>query len=394
VQRCGRGAVRAAQEDSLQRVGAATRCAGTWRNRTPEGPAPSPGTSGAPMPAHRFARWYSFSWSAINRRKTRVDLGFGLAERPKSVRGAMAFFKHEQAIVETSFVGDGTTIWAFAHILPGARIGRDCNICDHTFIENDVVVGDRVTIKCSVQLWDGIAVEDDVFLGPNATFTNDPFPRSKRRPQEFRRTTIKRGASIGANATILPGLTVGEGAMIDAGAVLTHDAPPRDILVGNPARIKGYADVSAERPFHLAPVKCHILGSPPAAGMPGPSSGGVVRHAGGRRLLCGCCLFEPRLRCLLAGHGGIGDRHGAGRETGISVEGCLCGRCGARLTARRPPAWLLQNYRRALGSPANWLILHTQTNSTIFPSPATKLLLPGVWRTVVPTGRLERHSMT
>jgi acetyltransferase-like isoleucine patch superfamily enzyme/dTDP-4-dehydrorhamnose 3,5-epimerase-like enzyme len=172
----------------------------------------------------------------------------------------MAFFQHPQAIVETQLVGEGTTIWAFAHILPGARIGRDCNICDHTFIENDVVVGDRVTIKCGVQLWDGIVVEDDVFLGPNATFTNDPFPRSKRHPHRFQRTVIKKGASIGANATILPGLTVGEQAMIGAGAVLTHNAPPYAILAGNPARIKGYADVRAERPFQpetAPPVGSH-----------------------------------------------------------------------------------------------------------------------------------------
>jgi len=183
----------------------------------------------------------------------------------------MAFFQHANAIVETPAVGEGTTIWAFAHILPGARIGRDCNICDHTFIENDVVIGDRVTIKCGVQLWNGIVVEDDVFIGPNATFTNDPFPRSKRRPQEFQRTTIKTGASIGANATILPGLTVGEGAMIGAGAVLTHDAPPHAILVGNPARIKGYTDVSAENPFQPEQA-------PPPAGSYPAEVEGVVLH--------------------------------------------------------------------------------------------------------------------
>jgi len=152
----------------------------------------------------------------------------------------MPYFKHDAAIVESSDVGDGTRVWAFAHILPGARIGRDCNICDHTFIENDVVVGDRVTIKCGVQLWDGITLEDDVFVGPNATFTNDAFPRSRQRPEAFSRTLVRRGASIGANATILPGLTIGEGAMIGAGAVLTKNAPPNAILVGNPARIAGY----------------------------------------------------------------------------------------------------------------------------------------------------------
>src|SRR5271157_3543330 len=115
-----------------------------------------------------------------------------------------AFF-HELSVVESERVGAGTRVWAFVHILPGAVIGCDCNICDQTFIENDVVVGDRVTIKCGVQLWDGITIEDDVFIGPNATFTNDPFPRSKLPPKEFSRTVVKRGASIGANATVLPG---------------------------------------------------------------------------------------------------------------------------------------------------------------------------------------------
>src|ERR1017187_276599 len=122
----------------------------------------------------------------------------------------MSTIVHELADVASDAIGDGTRIWQYVVVLPGARIGADCNICAHVFIENDVVVGDRVTIKCGVQLWDGIVVEDDVFLGPNATFTNDSFPRSKRHPHQFQRTVIKKGASIGANATILPGLTVGE----------------------------------------------------------------------------------------------------------------------------------------------------------------------------------------
>ena len=171
----------------------------------------------------------------------------------------MPYFKHDAAIVESSDVGDGTRVWAFAHILPGARIGRDCNICDHTFIENDVVVGDRVTIKCGVQLWDGVTLEDDVFVGPNATFTNDPLPRSRQRPEAFSRTLVRRGASIGANATILPGLTIGEGAMIGAGAVLTKNAPPNAILVGNPARIAGY--VGTLKPAAHAPRTPDDLGS-------------------------------------------------------------------------------------------------------------------------------------
>jgi acetyltransferase-like isoleucine patch superfamily enzyme/dTDP-4-dehydrorhamnose 3,5-epimerase-like enzyme len=150
------------------------------------------------------------------------------------------YFAHPQALVESNSVGDGTRVWAFAHILPRAVIGRDCNICDHTFIENDVVIGDRVTVKCGVQIWDGITLEDDVFVGPNATFTNDRFPRSRMIPERFLRTTVKRGATIGANATILPGLTIGERAMIGAGAVVTRDVPPNAVLVGNPARIVAY----------------------------------------------------------------------------------------------------------------------------------------------------------
>jgi UDP-2-acetamido-3-amino-2,3-dideoxy-glucuronate N-acetyltransferase len=151
-------------------------------------------------------------------------------------------FIHPQALCETREVGPGTRIWAFAHVLPGARIGADCNICDGVFIENDVVVGDRVTVKCGVQLWDGIVVEDDVFIGPNATFTNDPFPRSKVYPKTFGKILIRRGASIGANATILPGVELGAQAMVGAGAVVTQSVPANTIVAGNPAQITGYVD--------------------------------------------------------------------------------------------------------------------------------------------------------
>lgn len=155
------------------------------------------------------------------------------------------YFRHAQALVESCTIGKGTRVWAYAHILPGAKIGEDVNVCDHVFIENDVVVGNRVTIKCGVQLWDGITVEDDVFIGPNATFTNDRFPRSKVRPAAYLKTLVRRGASIGANATILPGLTIGERAMVSAGAVVNHDVPAHAIVAGNPSRIVGYVD--AER---------------------------------------------------------------------------------------------------------------------------------------------------
>ena len=154
----------------------------------------------------------------------------------------MSYFRHERAIVETDAIGEGTRVWANAHILPGAKIGADCNICDNVFIENDVVLGDRVTVKSGVQLWDGVRVEDDVFIGPNATFTNDRFPRSKQYPARFETTLVQKGASIGANATILCGTVIGRNAMVGAGAVVTKRVPPNAIVVGNPARISGYVE--------------------------------------------------------------------------------------------------------------------------------------------------------
>ena len=156
------------------------------------------------------------------------------------------FFAHPNSIVESNQIGKATRVWAFAHVLPGAVIGEDCNICDHVFIENDVVVGNRVTVKCGVQLWDGIRLEDDVFVGPNATFTNDPFPRSKKYPTEFSKIVVQKGASIGANATILPGITIGQNSMVGAGAVVTRDVPPNSIVMGNPARIVNYVTESFE----------------------------------------------------------------------------------------------------------------------------------------------------
>ncbi len=159
----------------------------------------------------------------------------------------MDYYKHPNAIVESNEIGSGTRVWAFAHILPGASIGADCNICDHVFIENDVVVGNRVTIKSGVQLWDGVLLEDDVFVGPNATFTNDMFPRSKKYPAKWMKTVIKKGASIGANATILPGVTVGCNAMVGAGSVVTRNVPQDAVVVGNPAVIKKYVDTAGIR---------------------------------------------------------------------------------------------------------------------------------------------------
>jgi UDP-2-acetamido-3-amino-2,3-dideoxy-glucuronate N-acetyltransferase len=152
------------------------------------------------------------------------------------------YFLHPQGICETPHVGQRTRIWAFSHVLPGARIGADCNICDGVFVENDVVIGDRVTVKSGVQLWDGVRLGDDVFVGPNATFANDKFPRSRAYQTKVRETFIEMGASLGANCTILPGLTIGRYAMIGGGSVVTGNVPPFAIVMGNPARITGYVD--------------------------------------------------------------------------------------------------------------------------------------------------------
>jgi UDP-2-acetamido-3-amino-2,3-dideoxy-glucuronate N-acetyltransferase len=149
--------------------------------------------------------------------------------------GAVEVFVHERALVETDRIGRGTRIWAFAHVMAGAEIGAHCNICDHTYVENDVVIGDRVTIKSGVYLWDGLRVEDDVFIGPHATFMNDRFPRSKR-SWDCLPTTVRRGATIGAAAVILPGVTVGRRAMVAAGALVTRDVADETLVAGHPAQ--------------------------------------------------------------------------------------------------------------------------------------------------------------
>jgi acetyltransferase-like isoleucine patch superfamily enzyme len=150
-------------------------------------------------------------------------------------------FRHGHAIIEPgASVGAGTRIWAFAHVLAGAVVGADCNLCDHTFIEGAVRIGDRVTIKCGVSLWDGVEVGDDVFIGPHAVFTNDLRPRSRVYPAVFPRTKLLQGCSLGANCTILPGLTIGRWALIGAGAVVTHDVPDFGLVFGVPARLRGW----------------------------------------------------------------------------------------------------------------------------------------------------------
>jgi acetyltransferase-like isoleucine patch superfamily enzyme len=149
-------------------------------------------------------------------------------------------FIHPLADVAECQIGEGTRVWQFVVVLKGARIGADCNICAQTLIEGDVVIGDRVTVKSGVQIWNGSVIGDDVFIGPNATFSNDLYPRSKQYPEKFRGVTIHNGASIGANATLLPGITIGENAFVGAGAVVTKDIPALAVVVGNPARIIRY----------------------------------------------------------------------------------------------------------------------------------------------------------
>lgn len=135
-----------------------------------------------------------------------------------------------------AFIPGSTNVWQYCVILPKAQIGENCNICAHVLIENDVQVGDNVTIKSGVQLWDGVTIEDNVFVGPNVTFTNDPYPRSKQHPAEYGKTLLKRGCSIGANSTIICGITIGEDAMIGAGSVVTKDIPDGELWIGVPAK--------------------------------------------------------------------------------------------------------------------------------------------------------------
>lgn len=155
---------------------------------------------------------------------------------PTAAQTPRPAFVHPLADCQTERLGEGSRVWQFCVILPGATIGADCNINCHCFVENDVIVGTRVTLKSGVYLWDGLRIEDDVFIGPNATFTNDRFPRSRVRPYAFVQTVIRKGASIGAGAVILPGVEVGEYAMVAAGAVVTRNVAAHTLVVGSPAR--------------------------------------------------------------------------------------------------------------------------------------------------------------
>ena len=157
------------------------------------------------------------------------------------------YYKHPNALVESLHIGKDTRVWAFAHILPGAVIGDNCNINDQTFIENDVVIGNNVTVKSGVYIWDGVRIGNHVFIGPNATFTNDLRPRSQQYPDAFKQTVIRDWASIGANATIIAGVEIGSYAMVGAGSVVTKDIPQHTLCYGNPAKFKGYVCSCGEK---------------------------------------------------------------------------------------------------------------------------------------------------
>ena len=160
-----------------------------------------------------------------------------------------SYFVHPQALAETDNIGEGTRVWAFAHVMKGAVVGRNCNICDHAFVESNVVIGDGVTIKNGVAIWDGVSLGDHVFVGPNAVFTNDLNPRAevKKTREQFIETKVQQGASIGANATIVCGVTIGRYAFIGAGAVVIRDVPAYALVVGNPSRQVGFMCQCGER---------------------------------------------------------------------------------------------------------------------------------------------------
>ncbi|AHJ96406.1 acyltransferase [Hymenobacter swuensis] len=157
------------------------------------------------------------------------------------------YYIHPSSIVDTKDIGSGTTIWAFVHVLDGVRIGADCNICDHCFIENGVVIGSNVTLKCGVYLWTGITTEDNVFIGPNVVFTNDVRPRSKNKDFVLAKTVLKYGCSLGANSTILAGVTVGRYALTGIASAVTRDVKDYALVYGNPARQHGWIDEQGQK---------------------------------------------------------------------------------------------------------------------------------------------------
>jgi UDP-2-acetamido-3-amino-2,3-dideoxy-glucuronate N-acetyltransferase len=159
-----------------------------------------------------------------------------------SATSSSGFFAHPHALVESTDIGAGTRVWAFAHVMKGARIGAECNICDHSFVESNAVLGNNVTVKNGVAIWEGVTIEDDVFLGPNCVFTNDPNPRAyiKKTHEALVRTNLRRGVTIGANAVIVCGITIGKFAFVGAGAAVIRNVPDYALIVGNPGRQIGW----------------------------------------------------------------------------------------------------------------------------------------------------------
>ncbi|MBD3401669.1 N-acetyltransferase [candidate division GN15 bacterium] len=202
------------------------------------------------MPSSKTGRrcptpWPACGWCGYwRRRRSRCSAGGRSSVLTDATRD---YFVHDTALVATDRIGAGTRIWAFCNIQRDVTIGRDCNICDHCSIEPNVVVGDRVTVKNGVSLWDGMTIEDDVFIGPNAVFTNDVFPRSKKPLDQPDRTLLRQGATIGANAVVVAGRVIGRWAFIGAGAVVTRDAGDFTLWLGNPARPVGYVCRCARR---------------------------------------------------------------------------------------------------------------------------------------------------
>jgi acetyltransferase-like isoleucine patch superfamily enzyme len=163
------------------------------------------------------------------------------------IEGENGFYKHPYSLVETNQIGGGTTIWAFVHVLPNVIIGKNCNICDHCFIEGGVKIGNNVTLKCGIYLWKGVILYDNVFLGPNVVFTNDLRPRSKQHDYTLTETHVHFGASLGANSTVLAGVSIGRFAMSGIGSVITHDVKDHALVYGNPARQHGWVDERGDK---------------------------------------------------------------------------------------------------------------------------------------------------
>src|SRR5262249_44939598 len=181
--------------------------------------------------------------------------------RLKWSRRMANYFKHDTAIVESDKIGEGTRIWAYAHILKGAVVGDNCNICDHCFVESGAIIGNDVTIKNGVSVWDKVKIEDGVFLGPNAALTNDLWPRSRKPDWQIVETVIERGATIGANATIVCGVRIGSYAMIGAGSVVTRNVPGFALCYGNPARVRGWVCACTDKlEFRVNETECGKCG--------------------------------------------------------------------------------------------------------------------------------------